>query len=147
MPRHLRSQASVRSTTQRRGLRRPGGRLRVSTRIGRMCDVYSNSSTTARAVGLSYPLSSSRCCSSSGRSTTIECRTSSRHLASCQLAGARQTASGPPWPSTSKFILVPFFARSVGLGPISAPQTAPCQASHRPLATSTRHRRVRRNAR
>src|SRR5437870_3717652 len=39
-----------------------------------------------------------------------------------RLAPVRRTASGVPLPSTSRWRLVPFLARSVGFGPVSAPK-------------------------
>ena len=69
MARHLCSQASVRSTTQRRALRRLRPRLSsFSSPIRRMCVIYPASSAASSPVGLSYPLSRQRCCSTSSGS-------------------------------------------------------------------------------
>lgn len=125
MARHLCSQASVRSTTQRRALRRLRPRLSsFSSPIRRMCVIYPASSAASSPVGLSYPLSRQRCCSTSsgsGRSTTMESMVASRSLQSCRFAPSSTAAKGPPSASTKILFFVPSFPRSVGLGPIFSP--------------------------
>src|SRR4051794_13881664 len=126
MPRHFDNHPSVRSTTHRRGLRRPGRRLgRGPLPDGRMCPTYPPCSTAARPLGLSKPASRHRCCSTSsgsGRSTTIASTVASSSLQSGTFAPAITAPSGPPSPSTARFFLVPGFPRSVGfLPPFSPP--------------------------
>src|SRR4051794_24396550 len=125
MPRHFDSQPSVRSTTHRRGLRRPGRRLgRGPLPDGRMCPMYPPASTAARPLGLSYPASRHRCCSTSsgsGRSTTIAPIVASSSLQSGTFAPAITAPSGPPSPSVTRLFLVPGFPRSVGFLPVFFP--------------------------
>src|SRR3954470_20809560 len=125
MPRHFDSHPSVRSTTHRRGLRRPGRRLgRGPLPDGRMCPMYPPASTASRPLGLSNPASRHRCCSTSpgsGRSTTTASIVSSSSLQSGTFAPAMTTPSGPPSPSTSTLFLVPDLPRSVGFLPVFSP--------------------------
>src|SRR5579875_2314389 len=125
MPRHFDSQPSVRSTTHRRGFRRPGRRLAGgSLPEGRMCPMYPPPSTAARPLGLSNPASRHRCCSTSsgsGRSTTIASIVAPNSLQSGTLAPAITAPSGPPAPSVTRCFLVPGFPRSVGFLPVFFP--------------------------
>src|SRR5512135_3325583 len=125
MPRHFDNHPSVRSTTHRRGLRRPGRLLsRLPGRDGRMCPMYSPDWTASRPLGLSKPASKVRCCSTScgsGRSTTIASIVASRSLQSGTFAPATTAPSGPPSPSVTKCFLVPFLPRSVGFLPTFFP--------------------------
>lgn len=125
MARHFCSQASVLSTTQRRALRRLRPRLSsFSSPIRRMCVMYPASSAASSPVGLSYPLSKHKCCSTSsgsGRSMTTAFMVSSSSLQSCRFAPSSTTDKGPPSASTSKLFLLPAFPRSVGLGPVFSP--------------------------
>src|SRR5947209_17246168 len=89
-----------------------------------MCPTYPCSSTAARPLGLSYPASRHRFCSTSsgaGRSTTTASIVSSSSLQSGTLAPAITAPSGPPSASTSTLFLVPFLPRSVGLQPVFSP--------------------------
>src|SRR5262245_43274554 len=128
MPRHFDSHESVRSTTQRRGLRRPGRRLAGGLLPdGRMWPMYPPASTASRPLGLSNPASRHRCCSSSsgsGRSTTMASIVDRSSLQSGTLAPAITAPSGPPWPSVTRCFLVPFFPRSVGFLPVFFPPEA-----------------------
>src|SRR5512135_3163028 len=125
MPRHFDNHPSVRSTTHRRGLRRPGRLLsRLPGRDGRMCPMYSPDWTASRPLGLSKPASKVRCCSTScgsGRSTTIASIVASSNLQSGTFAPATTAPSGPPSPSVTRLFLVPFFPRSVGFLPTFFP--------------------------
>lgn len=125
MARHLCSQASVLSTTHRLALRRLRPRLSsFSSPIRRMCVIYPASSAASTPVGLSYPLSKQRCCSTSsgsGRSRTMESMVASRSLQSCRFAPSSTAAKGPPSASTNMLFFVPDFPRSVGFGPVFSP--------------------------
>lgn len=86
--------------------------------------MYPASSAASSPVGLSYPLSKQRFCSTSsgsGRSITTAFIVSSSSLQSCRLAPSSTIDKGPPSASTSKLFLVPAFPRSVGLGPVFSP--------------------------
>src|SRR5918995_6338978 len=58
------------------------------------------------------------------------------------LAPATTTESGPPQASTKMLLFTPFFALSVGLGPMRSPPNGPCPLPCPPLATSNWFRRV-----
>src|SRR3954471_21379744 len=91
---------------------------------GRMCPTYPPASTAARPLGLSYPASRHRCCSTpsgSGRSTTIASTVASRSLQSGTFAPAITAPNAAPPPSTTRCFLVPGFPRSVGFGPTFFP--------------------------
>src|SRR4051794_29592185 len=128
MPRHFDSHESVRSTTQRRGLRRPGRRLAGGLLPdGRMCPMYSPASAAWRPLGLSNPASRQRCCSTSagpGRPTTMASMVDCRSLQSGTLAPAITADSPPPSPSVRTCFLVPFLPRSVGFLPVFSPPEA-----------------------
>src|SRR4051794_27357209 len=126
IPRHFDSQASVRSTTQRRGLCPFDlSQAFFSSPIRRMCGVYPASVAAPSPRGLSNALSRDRCCGSSGvgsgRSTTIASMVAPRSFWSTTLAAAVTTPSGPPAPSTRILFLVPFLPRSVGFLPTFFP--------------------------
>src|SRR4051812_32715717 len=89
-----------------------------------MCPTYLCFSTAARPLGLSYPASRQRFCSTcfgSGRSTTTASIVSSSSLQSGTLAPAIVAPSGPPSASTSTLFFVPRLPRSVGLRPVLSP--------------------------
>src|SRR4051794_11780481 len=135
IPRHFDSQASVRSTTQRRGLCPFDlSQAFFSSPIRRMCGVYPASVAAPSPRGLSNALSRDRCCGSSGvgsgRSTTIASMVAPRSFWSTTLAAAVTTPSGPPAPSTRILFLVPFLPRSVGFLPTFFPPE-PGLAQHR----------------
>src|SRR3954471_7464053 len=135
IPRHFDNHASVRSTTQRRGLC-PFDLSHdfFSSPMRRMCGGYPASVAAPSPRGLSYALSRHRCCGSSavgtGRSTTIASIVASRSFCSTSLAPAITTPSGPPAPSTRTLFLVPFLPRSVGFLPVFSPPE-PGLAQHR----------------
>ncbi len=130
MARHLLSQPMVRSTTHRRGLC-PFARSHglFSSPIDRMCGTYFAFATSARAFGVSNPLSRQRFWGTVfgfGRSTTTASITPPISVLSCAFAGAIIAPSGPPSSSTRSIRFVPGFARSVGFLPVKSPQNAPC---------------------
>src|SRR3954447_14785947 len=84
-------------------------------------------------LGLSYPLSRHRCCSSSdgsGRATTIASIVAFKSFCSTTFAPAITKPRGPPSPSVSRLFLVPCFPRSVGFLPVFFPPE-PGLAQHR----------------
>src|SRR3954447_13558716 len=84
-------------------------------------------------LGLSYPLSRHRCCSSSdgsGRATTIASIVSFKSFCSTTFAPAITIPSGPPSPSVTRLFFVPFLPRSVGFLPVFFPPE-PGLAQHR----------------
>src|SRR3954452_24453536 len=98
-----------------------------------MCGRSPASTAAPSPLGLSYPLSRQRCCSSafgSGRSTTIASIVAAKSFCSTTFAPAITTPSGPPSPSVSRLFLVPFFPRSVGFLPVFFPPE-PGLAQHR----------------
>src|SRR3954447_9618274 len=98
-----------------------------------MCGTYPPSDAASRLLGLSYPLSRFRFCSTSsgsGRSTTIASIVSFKSFCSTTFAPAISTPSGPPSPSVSRLFLVPFLPRSVGFLPVFSPP-GPGLAQHR----------------
>lgn len=58
-------------------------------------------------------------------------------FASGTLAPSITIPSGPPSASTNSERFTPFFARSVGFGPIRSPQNAPCPSRRRRPATAS----------
>src|SRR3954447_399346 len=98
-----------------------------------MCGTYPPSDAASRLLGLSYPLSKFRFCSTSsgsGRSTTIASIVSFRSFCSTTFAPAIATPNGPPSPSVSRLFFVPFLPRSVGFLPVFFPPE-PGLAQHR----------------
>src|SRR4051812_6374372 len=98
-----------------------------------MCGMEPASVAAARPLGLSYPLSRHRFCSTSagsGRSTTIASIVARRSFCSTTLAPAITTPRGPPSPSVSRLFLVPRLPRSVGFLPVFFPP-GPGLAQHR----------------
>src|SRR3954447_9659527 len=98
-----------------------------------MCGTYPPSDAASRLLGLSYPLSKFRFCSTSsgsGRSTTIASIVSFRSFCSTTFAPAIATPNGPPSPSVTRLFFVPFLPRSVGFLPVFFPPE-PGLAQHR----------------
>src|SRR5215469_16527546 len=126
IPRKRFIQLCVRSTTQRRALRRARRLSRwASAPLAGMWAVKPNSWTVARTSADAYPLSRHRFCSfssvTSGRGTGMLSNVSSTIFRSGRLAPSTASPIGMPWPSTSRLRLVPCLARSVGFLPVFFP--------------------------
>ena len=98
-----------------------------------------------------HTLSRHKCCGclhvGLGRSTMMASNVAAKSFVSWTFAGATTIAKGPPSPSVRTLRFVPFFARSVGFGPIAPPQTGLCPSRHQPLAISIGYLAVRRTLR
>jgi len=112
----------VRSTFQRRGFARKRRFASISRRRSRMCSWIWRRSRLSRIFLELYPPSRHKWVFMRRRGTTTAAsNVSSNRRQSLRLAGATTTAMGKPVPSTRRLRFVPFFARSVGLGPVFFP--------------------------
>src|SRR5215207_6930617 len=68
-------------------------------------------------------------------STATASSVAAKSFVSWTLAPATTTESGPPPASTETLLFTPFFALSVGLGPMRSPQNGPCLSPCPPPAT------------
>jgi hypothetical protein len=87
-----------------------------------------------RQMAQSYPLPARKCCGARGvgvgHSTRVASKVWANSLISLRLAGATTMAMGRPCPSVKTLRFVPSLPRSVGLGPVAAPQR---RLGHRPI--------------